>query len=285
MLKKLLKYEFKAVSKTLVPMLLGIFGISLLSSVMMLLNNLISRGSEKSALAIIFSVISGTITVFSVFLLFASIFILIFMLLSRYYKNLFTDEGYLTFTLPVQTKELLVTKLISGFVWTVIGAVVIVISAAYFLLFVTAKDGRLISFEVLKSIFSAIKEFYAIVGTGNGVLYTLEILLMALCGLASQLLLYYLAITMGSIIAKKHKILASIGMYFAINTVTGTVSSLFMVLVMLIDPSLSESMNSLNSMYTTSHYFFWSTIVIYLAMGTVSYLICKRLLTKKLNLE
>ena len=38
-------------------------------------------------------------------------FVLIFI---RFYKNFFTDEGYLTFTLPVSRRKLMLSKIISG---------------------------------------------------------------------------------------------------------------------------------------------------------------------------
>ncbi len=283
MLKKLLKYEFKAVSKSLVPMLLAIFGLSVLSSFIIVLNNAISRSSAASSVfATIFQIIASIILVFSVIALFASILIVIFLLLQRYYKNFFTDEGYLTFTLPVEVKQLLATKLISGFVWTIVGTIVIFVSIMFFLLFATAEDGHLISFDVLTSFIDGISSFYRYVGTLNSVLFTVEFILLGVIGVISQLLLYYLAITIGSIIAKKHKILASIGMYFAINSVTGIVAGIIMFLIMLISPQTAQNLDSL---YGVSHTFLIMYILIYALMGTVSYLICKSMLKNKLNLE
>lgn len=58
-----------------------------------------------------------SIITFGVYALgFASSIITLIFILMRYYKNFFTDEGYLTFTLPVTPHELLWTKLISGMV-------------------------------------------------------------------------------------------------------------------------------------------------------------------------
>lgn len=283
MLKKLLKYEFKAVSKSLVPMLLAIFGLSVLSSFIIVLNNAISRSSAASSVfAAIFQIITSIILVFSVIALFASILIVIFLLLQRYYKNFFTDEGYLTFTLPVEVKQLLATKLISGFVWTIVGTIVIFVSIMFFLPFATAEDGHLISFDVLTTFIDVISSFYRYVGTLNSVLFTVEFILLGVIGVISQLLLYYLAITIGSIIAKKHKILASIGMYFAINSVTGIVAGIIMFLIMLISPQTAQNIDSL---YGVSHSFLIMYILIYALMGTVSYLICKSMLKNKLNLE
>lgn len=283
MLKKLLKYEFKAVSKSLVPMLLAIFGLSVLSSFIIVLNNAISRSSAASSVfATIFQIIASIILVFSVIALFASILIVIFLLLQRYYKNFFTDEGYLTFTLPVEVKQLLATKLISGFVWTIVGTIVIFVSIMFFLPFATAEDGHLISFDVLTTFIDVISSFYRYVGTLNSVLFTVEFILLGVIGVISQLLLYYLAITIGSIIAKKHKILASIGMYFAINSVTGIVAGIIMFLIMLISPQTAQNIDSL---YGVSHSFLIMYILIYALMGTVSYLICKSMLKNKLNLE
>ena len=61
--------------------------------------------------------------------LFISIFLLLFTAVSfgvmlmlgiRFYKNLFTDEGYLTWTLPATPAQQLWAKIISGTIWYVI---------------------------------------------------------------------------------------------------------------------------------------------------------------------
>ena len=45
---------------------------------------------------------------------------------TRYNRNLYGNEGYLMFTLPIDGKVILASKLISAFIWTVTLAIIIV---------------------------------------------------------------------------------------------------------------------------------------------------------------
>lgn len=46
----------------------------------------------------------------------------------RFYKNLVTDEGYLTFTLPVSSKQIIASKLISSLVMDILMAFAVLVS-------------------------------------------------------------------------------------------------------------------------------------------------------------
>lgn len=66
--------------------------------------------------------------VLMVMMCFAQVAIAFVLVIWRYYKNLYSPEGYLTHTLPVHPSQLLWSKLLVGFVWTalsyLVGAVV-----------------------------------------------------------------------------------------------------------------------------------------------------------------
>ena len=46
----------------------------------------------------------------------------------RYYKNVYTDEGYLTNTLPVTARQIVISKLSVGILWSIITGAVVCIS-------------------------------------------------------------------------------------------------------------------------------------------------------------
>ena len=52
------------------------------------------------------------------------------LLLVRFYRSRFTDQGYLTFTLPVKTHQILGATWLNMLIWTVISAVVVMICTA-----------------------------------------------------------------------------------------------------------------------------------------------------------
>ena len=115
MLGKLIKHEFRATGRILLPVYL-----------VMLLTAALVRGfqvlTEQTA-----GEFMRALAVLSVLLFSAAVFggsILAFVLMIyRFYKNLMTDEGYLMFTLPVSRSQLIWSKLIVSMAWGILSAV------------------------------------------------------------------------------------------------------------------------------------------------------------------
>ena len=112
MLKKLFRYDMKALTRTLLPLSLATLGCGIL----LLLSQLAMRFAPETGL---FSVLMPLL--FGMLIFFGSVASLLlpvvgeFFILHRYYKNFFTDEGYLTFVLPATMDEQLASKILSGF--------------------------------------------------------------------------------------------------------------------------------------------------------------------------
>ena len=107
MLKKLLKYDLKSVFKYWWIAAIASLGLSAAGgfciSVMMAEKDVPALIAVLIVLTLLFSIIG--IVAFSILS-----YILLYV---RFYKNFFTDEGYLTFTLPVKRSQLLNSKLIT----------------------------------------------------------------------------------------------------------------------------------------------------------------------------
>ena len=108
MLLKLLKNDLKAVFKywwisAIISIALSFFGSFLIG----FLRNYDGYSPMLGILSILgIMLIIGGLSAFS---LLSFIFVII-----RFYRNFFTDEGYLTFTLPVKRNELFLSKFITG---------------------------------------------------------------------------------------------------------------------------------------------------------------------------
>lgn len=129
----------------------------------------------------------------------------------RFYKNFFTDEGYLTFTLPVNIGSLLNAKLLSALIVEI--STLLVLGLDVFLMALLAGGDAL--FEGLKPILELFFEnvdiyFYIYVAEG--------LVWMLVSSLFSSLFLCC-CITFGSIITKKAKVPAAIGIYYGANCV------------------------------------------------------------------
>ena len=109
MLGKLLKQDFRATARIMLPLYAAV-------PVLGLFTNLITRLCENQNGFLIRAIGALVSFVFSLSLIAAVVTTVVLMIL-RFYRNLMTDEGYLMFTLPVSTTELIFSKLIVSIVW------------------------------------------------------------------------------------------------------------------------------------------------------------------------
>ncbi|HHT50043.1 MAG TPA: hypothetical protein GXZ78_01030 [Eubacteriaceae bacterium] len=120
MLVKLIKHEFKATSRTLLSLYVVLLAVTLINK---LINPFeILRDSEGFNFQILLNVMSVIIYIAIIFAVMASTFVTI---IQRFYKNLLGNEGYLTFTLPVETWQHIMSKMIVSIIWLILSIVVI----------------------------------------------------------------------------------------------------------------------------------------------------------------
>lgn len=205
MLKKLLKYDFKAVFKYWWIAALATLGLALIGGGCITLLNadrILPTAVDIISILLLIMVIFG-ITAFSVLST-----VLIFV---RFYQNLFTDEGYLTFTLPVKRIQLLNSKLIMSTVAMLATFGVIVLDILIMLGIGFAKDIFTAEFlygakEVLRDIYHAIG-FYSVI-------YLVELLVLGLLGIILSNLFLFMCISFAAMIAKRARVPIAIGIYY-----------------------------------------------------------------------
>ena len=127
MLKKLYKYDWKSVSLLLfilhavliVYTLVGRIGISLVKG---------NESFQTLELSRLWG-IAGTFYIlgFALFI-FAIVIVTVVYLGIRIQKNLFSDEGYLTHTLPVTPAQLLWSKVFIIWTWSIIDFICVIVS-------------------------------------------------------------------------------------------------------------------------------------------------------------
>lgn len=195
-------------------------------------------------------------------------------LLLRFYRHKFTDEGYLTFTLPVKTWQIFFSSLANQLLWTVISLVVTVTSVGIALLMGTATNG-LLNTEILSGIETAFRSFAEI--------YQLfENPLLPIITLVLYVLFFTIipmtCITIGAVLTKKHKLLAAFGIYYAINAVSGIVQSILLTSSVLLNVEIMNDPNVLINMLLGVF------CVFYGLLSVAGCLLSIRLMSKKLNL-
>jgi len=289
MLKKLMKHDFRALSRTLFPLQIGILGgglvATLLTTLTIRLNDASASAGGSSLLRGIIMAISITAAVLIGVAIIASALVTLLLICHHFYRSFLADEGYLTFTLPVSTSKLIWSKLLTGMFWMLINAVVIVITLLIFSVFGTTSSG-IVNTDVL----SAFRTFFTDILPQatqyvNVPLMVVEIVVIGIIALAAQLLQIYFAIVVGGQVAKKHRILAAIGMYLLINMGVGIVSTIFMSLVTLGEGVSSLALNSVQEVSTFMTTVFGWYGVLYAGLSVLFFFLIRSIFKKNLNLQ
>ena len=120
MLGKLIKYEFKATGRLLIPLYGALIIFAFINKIFMgdfLYNSDTILGNIPQILAILIYV--GIMVAIFV--------VTVFIIIQRYRTNLLCDEGYLMNTIPVKPWENILSKLVVALVWSIASIVISVI--------------------------------------------------------------------------------------------------------------------------------------------------------------
>ena len=167
--------------------------------------------------------IFGAVLVYIGFIAFA-IFSEILVYL-RFYKNLYTDEGYLTFTLPAKRQSILNSKVFLGTVTSILTGIVLSIDSLIVTVISLRKE--IFTPQFIKDIEEALEYFFEDQYYYYFFIYLIQALIIfALLSLAT-ILFAYGCITIASVIAKKAKILVAIGIYYGATSVLGFLMTIF----------------------------------------------------------
>lgn len=231
MFRKLLKYDLNAIVRlwwigAVISVAAAVAGALLLRFSMQAFDREIASVFVK--LLAIVGLIAGIACLFAVVFSFVFTVILIFV---RFYKHFFTDEGYLTFTLPVKRSTLFLSKTVNALIWFSAHFCVILISFLLFsMLVVSPSEGDLfLNFFVLKAIGKLLGSEWGVFGAWM-IVYILEALALLLVYAFFTISLVHFCITFGAVVAKKAKVILAIVMYYLINSAITTVSQ-FVILI------------------------------------------------------
>lgn len=261
MLNKLLKHEFKATARLLLPLYLVLIVLTLLGKLVLYLD--VFEG--------VLNIIPATITFAYVIAIIATVALTFIITIQRFYKNLMTDEGYLMFTLPVKAPALINSKLIVSLIWSVINIAAVIVSI------IIIVSGTVPLSDILKSIngiFTGITEQF---GSLNYLLI-IEFIIMILIGIVFTILLIYLSLAIGQLF-NTHKIIGSIAAYIGINFVIQIVTTIGTIFIGFL---FNDSIFNTSSVPKLVFPIF---ILYYLVLAVIFYIATNIIFSKKLNLE
>lgn len=224
MLGKLIKHEFKATARLFIPIFILVTAITV--AVRFLADILYDFNEQGTKSGEIFSMIIAFI--FGAALVIGIICLILSgpaVSLYRFYKNVYTDEGYLTNTLPVKPVSILASKLITGIVWTIISGVIV---ALCYCIFVTSSKISLFTVDYddinNSAYISALFDFIS-----DNIWFIISFMIFGLISVIMSISSVYVSVSIGNLV-NRHKVLISLVVYFCLTIVLGMAIGIILVL-------------------------------------------------------
>ena len=216
MLRKLLKHEFRATGRIMLPMYL----ILLVTAVG---SNLAGRGMLDGRYHILNILGVLIVTAFGIAICGALLMSFVLMI-QRFYKNLLQDEGYLMFTLPASVHQHIWSKLIVSSVWFIVTVLAIIAASL-----VVAYQGGFLRelLDFLRYFLEGLRKL-EVSEAFNGTIYLAEFAVLMFLSLVAFSLQFYAALAAGHSQAN-HKLLWSVVWFFGIQFALQFAGSLLII--------------------------------------------------------
>ena len=291
MLKKLIKYEWRETWKMGLIILLAIAGITLVGTlgVVLPVNYIQSRnlGNTTGTMSAGFMSLMLTMSAMLYVVTFVGVNygMLIYQGL-RFYKTMYSEEGYLTHTLPVTPKQLLFSKTFVAGIWYLLVGLGIILSIG---ILIGTLFGSLMNTGAMRDLSQILREMERTMELDESYLFSLihgiiYMIAVVIIKPFSKMMILFGCLTVGQL-SKKYKafmgILVYIGVWFANSIVNSTVKYIFTALSDKAYMANNQAMSNFLMVFGSSD----MTLLILLGLAVGFYYLSCFLLNKKLNLE
>lgn len=285
MLGKLLKYEWRGLRFPFLILLIVLASTTVLTCGVILTIN--PRYDESvawySALALMLSIFLYYFGIIGC-TLGTSLIVVI-----RFYKTCYTDQGYLTHTLPVTARQLLNAKLIAAMIVDLLMVLSIVVSlfliaevalhhVASFIPGYTYEEMMREFSEEFSYIFS---EFEELLGIRFG-LYLVYMIVYSIIAMIANIVTIFGCVSLGQLFTK-HRIIGAIIAYFAVQFILQIVG--YFVTLPMYTKMLVGNYNNNFTMFGLLSPSLNLTLVTVVILAVIMYFVNLHMMTKKLNLE
>lgn len=303
MLGKLCKYEFKSMLRTLLPIYIAFMSFSVLVGIVLSFQkHFFDRGFDYYTVSMdmgyqIYDTIT-TIIAFVYAIMFISICVVtVVLIVQRFYKGLLCDEGYLMFTLPVKTWELVFSKAFVASIVFLLSSWVSFLSVFIAGLIEGGKDKFNDILMVIRE-FQEKSEIYGI----SFAWFWIWIILVFVAGFFMTISFFnqtYVSMAIGHL-AKKHRVFASVAAFIGIAIFLTIASSIafftlslsfieseefLRVAVPWIVAQIENRIDVFSVIFKIYSVFTAIYIVYNIIKSVIFFFITERILAKKLNLE
>lgn len=261
MLFKLVKYDLKAMSKELSIIAIITVVASFLSAIIVNIN--INNT--------FFEIFKALVTLTAAFGILALSVMTFFVTIKRFYVNVLKDQGYLSNTLPVSKTDIVLSKLISSGIISLVSGIVIYICGGF-----ASGDINGFFIELIRDLGKGIDML-----GGYSIPFGIGMIVLIILGSASAQSAIYMCLSLG--FAKdRNKLLFSV--IYAI--LTYVVFVIFMTIVFMLVSSIDVNINLQHiSEPLAATIIIWVFVIFALLYLSLFTYITQRTLTNKLNLE
>ncbi len=265
MVKKLFKHELNAYWRIMLPMWGILLAVALLGRIIQFF--------EFDHF--VYDIVNGSSVIFyTLAVAVALVFPVVFAII-RFYKNLFTGEGYLSFTLPVTVSQHVTVKVLAAVLMAVLSFAVALVS----LCVITAGE---VLVELWKAGIYILNYLHTEIGAHLW-WFMLEAVVLVLVVLVSQALYYDTCISIGQLF-RKNRVLAAVGVHFGIYLICQVISTIGIIIAMFVDWEPLMLWVEKHP-YATIHTAMCGFIVLSICACVVEYLVVYMIIRRRLNLE
>lgn len=291
MLGKLIKHEWKSIYKMGSLMLLAMLVVTLLGCVVLRMPWVVDLISDEGTMGDVQSVILMLTMVISfilyIFLLVGVSYGIMIYLGVNFYKSMYSQQGYLTNTLPVTPNQLLFSKTLVAGIWYLLIEVAVCVSIFALvwacLTGIANSLGTYGGAEFWKELGEEIElVFQSELGSELTYFIVYMVLAVLITPFATMITLFA-ALTIGQL-SSKHKALIGVLAYFGIciaNTVivsiVQVISTMKFSMESIANPNVAGTMNMTGSYNVT--------LVLQVVVSVVLYWAAHKILSTKLNME
>ncbi len=194
----------------------------------------------------------------------------------RFYKSCYGDEGYLTQMLPVTKNDIIVSKALTAWIWSLGTAVLTYLSVLRFLMSVF---GTVMEWSEIWEAFADFKSTFGL----SPLSAALTVLTLTASSVAG-IFMIYAAVSLGQSSAK-HKVVMSILWYILFYVINQTASSVLFMMSGFLNLSMTNGANADGIGQRLFNGTMGGTLIIDLAVIVVGYLIARYVMERNLNLE
>ncbi len=207
----------------------------------------------------------------------------------RFYRTMSSDEGYLTHTLPVNTSQHILSKLLSACIYTICSVIYLIIFIVLTVIVLAGVTGGFDHFpDIMRELKVAYDEFKSVVNIPIA-LFIAEYTIMSLVSVVYSILIMYVSVALGQLIST-HKFVWSVVFYMIITSVIGIITQIatmiFTAIPGLFAPFMAAGENATPELFMgATHVIILIVTVLMAVVGLVAFFVTKYIYERKLNLE